>query len=187
MKIYVTGAMLKAALIHAAKQDMRLCLNGVLIEATPEETRVVGADGPRCCVVRVETENEGVDRPVQFIIPREVVESMKISPSLLGERISLEDTPGGMWKASGIFFDLTFKPLADTYPDYRRTIPDETSGEVAQYDPAYLLDALKAAKLLAIPPKLYNTKPPRRSKTAIHVQHNGTGPCVVTTDNPDFW
>jgi len=181
MKITLTGAMLKAALTHAAKQDVRYYLNGVLIEATARETRVVATDGHRACIIRAAAENDlgqlgVVPQIVTFIMPRDVIDAMKIAArDLRSAAITLESTDGKEWRVSGPCSSVVFKPVDGKFPDYRRIVPEKSSGEAGHYNPDYLLDAKKALMLLT------------GSKQAmIRVHPNGTDAALVTGLDPNF-
>ncbi|AGK49418.1 DNA polymerase III beta subunit, central domain protein [Burkholderia thailandensis MSMB121] len=167
MIVHVTGAALKAALLHAAKKDIRFYLNGVCIEAHEKETRVIGTDGHRAAVIRVPTENVSVSPGTRFIIPRATVEAMKISKAALKHPIVIEGpNDNGEYRATGVFGVAIFQAVEGVFPDYRHIIPETTSGTLAQYNPAYLADMAKAAELLG--------------HKFIYVEHNGDGPARVT-------
>lgn len=149
MIVHVTGAALKAALLHAAKNDIRYYLNGICIEAHEKETRVIATDGHRAAVVRVSAENVDVTPRTRFIIPRATVESMKVSKAALKHPIAIEGpNDSGEYRATGGFGVAIFQAVEGVFPDYRRVIPETTSGKLAQYNPAYLADMAKAAELL---------------------------------------
>ncbi|AIS48158.1 DNA polymerase III subunit beta family protein [Burkholderia pseudomallei] len=174
MIVHVTGAALKAALLHAAKNDIRYYLNGICIEAHEKETRVIATDGHRAAVVRVSAENVDVTPRTRFIIPRATVESMKVSKAALKHPIAIEGpNDSGEYRATGGFGVAIFQAVEGVFPDYRRVIPETTSGKLAQYNPAYLADMAKAAELLG--------------HKFSYVEHNGDGPARVTIPKyPDF-
>jgi len=45
MKIHISRNKLKAAAYFSARDDIRYYLNGILIESTPMQTRIVATDG----------------------------------------------------------------------------------------------------------------------------------------------
>jgi DNA polymerase-3 subunit beta len=173
LKIFVTGAALKASLLQAAKQDIRYYLNGICIETHEKETRVIASDGHRLSVVRVPAENEGVAPGTQIIIPRSTVEVMKISRASLNHALTIEGPDaGGEYRVTGGFGVAVFKAVEGRFPDYRRVVPSETNGQPAQYEATYLVDMQKAATLLG--------------SKRVYVRYSGNGAAVVTCEKKEI-
>ena len=63
---------------------------------------------------------------------------------------------------------IGFVPLDGKFPDYRRVIPREFSGEVAQYNADYLVRCKKAFESLG-------------ASTTPTISYNGNGPCMATS------
>ncbi|MBO1859364.1 DNA polymerase III subunit beta [Burkholderia cenocepacia] len=171
MIVHVTGAALKAALLQAGKQDIRYYLNGICVEAYEKETRIIATDGHRMAVVRVRAENFGVSPGTQFIIPRATVEALKVTKPLRDLPISIEgpDEKTGEYRMTYATDVIIFRAVEGKFPDYRRVVPQRTSGEPTQLNPAYLLDMRKSVELLG--------------SKRIHVQYNGTDATVITAED----
>lgn len=163
-----------AATLHlAAKQDVRYYLNGVFVEATESETRCVGINGHVIGVARDACVN-GMDRQpvVALIVPRNIVELIVKTTKGKGH-IALWCTDG-KWVAKTGQSDIAFEPIDGRYPEYRAVIPQESSGEVAQYNPELMALFTKAAKSLG-------------SRSVPEVTHNGLNGTLVTLDgSSDF-
>jgi len=68
--------------------------------------------------------------------------------------------------------DVGMHPIDGTFPAIERVVPDANSisGEVAAFNPLYLADIGKAAKILS------------GNVNAFHLGHNGTSPAFVSFD-----
>jgi hypothetical protein len=66
--------------------------------------------------------------------------------------------------------DLAMPPVDGTFPTIERVVPDANAitGDVAAFNPVYLADIGKAAKLLGA------------GAADFHLGHNGTSPALVT-------
>jgi|HubBroStandDraft_1064217.scaffolds.fasta_scaffold177777_3 hypothetical protein len=149
---------LKAALLFAAKSDVRYCLNGVLLERRADSRRLVATDGHRLiCVnlpdlaqqMNMQHEHEGDEMPptgpgdaVQYIVPRSLCEK---AVKALGKETYLTVRCGGDCASIN---GMKEKLIDRKYPDYARIVPREVSGEFQGYNGEYLADMSKARKLL---------------------------------------
>ncbi len=146
--IHFTLAQLKAAQILAAVQDIRYYLNGVFIEATPFETRLVATDGHKCGVIRHAAEND-VSDDVSLIIPSDVINKLKAAKRDMQSAVYIEIENGKyVLHAPALGYPTEFAPIDGRYPDYRRIFPKTTSGEPGQYSVHLLMDFAKAARVL---------------------------------------
>ncbi|MFW6855321.1 DNA polymerase III subunit beta [Burkholderia gladioli] len=166
-RIFLTGTNLKAMQLGAAVKDVRYYLNGVFIEATQCETRLVATDGWMLAAFRTTVKNE-LDVPiVTLIVPNEVIKQVKPVKGV-NDSLTIEIEDGRYTLISGDL-RIGFRPLEGIYPDYRRILATRVSGVVGHYDP----------DRLAVLKKIGNTL--RRSKNAIpYVHHNGEGNAVIT-------
>ena len=174
-QITVSPAHLKAALQAAAKQDIRYYLNGILVQATPTETRVVATDGHMLIALRQAAQNS-VTGQVDIIIPREVLDRLKPSKKELATAqytLTVPDSgPCALQAASSTEY---FSPVDGKYPDYVRVIPEKVSGQAGNYNPALLSRAQAAADIVA-------------GKSAVtHLAQNGaTDAALFTCAVPGF-
>ncbi|MBB5409151.1 hypothetical protein HDG34_003092 [Paraburkholderia sp. HC6.4b] len=150
--------MLKAVASLAATKDSRSYLNGVLVEARKHETRLVASCGQKLGIVRADVENE-VDHDVSLIIPMSMLRQIKVRarPGLLTELVV--DGDNHYLRLPGDGMQYTFKPVADKYVDYARTVPGEFSGTAAQFDPQHLMDFSRCAAVLTGKPGVPRVTP----------------------------
>lgn len=160
MEVSIQTNHLKAAACCAAQQDIRYYLNGVLIEVRATETRIVATDSNMAAVLR-DTVLAG-EQPVfpDVIVPNEVVKQVLASKSPTLSLIF--DEKAKVWSLGG----MTFKPIDQAYPDYRRIIPREHSGEAAQFNVDFLGAFKKIGKALGV-------------KSQPIIRHNGNGAAQV--------
>lgn len=154
---------IKALLRFAADQDVRYYLNGVLLDFAAG--LAVATDGHRLLVAKVKTEGEG-----EVIIPRELLEDV-----VRGKQADVVITAvdSSIIVNRGGTHGTTFKceAIDGRYPDWRRIIPSTTSGELAHFNPQYVLDAHRSlAELRGKPGDTMNVAP---------LQHNGDSAAVM--------
>ena len=162
---------LRAARSHAADKELRYYLLGVHFDL--EAGRMVATDGHRAFICA----GPVVPGAGTFIMPNTLIDS---ALKAVGKRplydtveVSYADNTIQVKTANGIFS----APAVDgTFPDWRRIVPQSVSGELAQFNPQYLADAREA---------LATYQGFKTDKTAFHVAHNGTSPCVCTSNCDD--
>ena len=148
---------LKAALLFAARKDVRHYLNGVLIEWSRDNVFTVATDGHRLFAA-----THPVSEPVE---PGSVIVSFEdVKRALTGYKAEcMEFTPN-----ANTLGNVAFQPMDGTYPDWRRVVPAKISGKTAQFDPRYVGDLAKAAKALGV------------KDAQAHIYHNGMSGALVT-------
>ena len=152
--ITVSADLLRAALICASTEKVRYYLNGVYVDPTGY---VVSTDGHRLFCGKIDVSD--LPEFKGWIIPSDVIKraltgyknkTIDISPNRCG--------------------DMSCQPVDGSFPDWRRVIPTgDLSGEVAQFNPAYVADMGKIGKLLG-----------GKSSLEAHLHHNGQSPAGVT-------
>ena len=161
-KIIVSPDMLRAALLCAGNEYIRDYLRGVYVDPTG---KLVATDGHRMFVGklagRYDLAAAGVE-PGSFtgwIICRDAIK--RALTGYKQDMIVISPTSIG---------DLSCQPVDGTFPDWTRVVASrEPNGKPAQFNPAYVADMGKIAKLLT------------GSKTGyVHFHHNGDAPCGVT-------
>lgn len=146
MKITLRIKDIKAVSHAMAKSDIRYYLNGMLIHTNGHDTRLVATDGHRLNIAIVER-TMLIETPQQFIIPDTLVNTIckcKAPRRNKSPEVTLNFADG---KVSALLPDgaeSVAKLVDGRYPDYDRIIPHTLSGEAAQYNPVYVLDAYKA-------------------------------------------
>lgn len=153
--IEVPTATLKAALLCASTEKVRYYLNGVYVDP---KGFLVSTDGHRLFCGKIDL----ADVPAfdGWIICRDVLkraltgykaETITIAPDRVGS--------------------ILCQPIDGIFPDWRRAVPTELSGETAQFNPAYVADMGKIGEILF-----------GRGKPVLsaHIHHNGESPAGVT-------
>lgn len=158
--------LLKAAAIATSTDKTRFYLSGVAVQAGDTGVYIVATDGHRALAFRQSSEAHA---PVDIIIPTDIIAGIKASKYVeIAELTRESDT---RWRIEYCGAAISFAPIDGTFPDWRRIVPNEVSGELAQFDPAYIGDFAKVAKAL------------KKSAGCVTIHHNGTGPALVSFDD----
>lgn len=171
------AAALKGAAHCAAKSDVRYYLNAVLVERTSSGKVLVAAtDGNILGAQVVEQLDPGEGGAFQCLLPLDAVKALPKGGDVVltfsrekGEapRFSLST---GAAERGGLAVDGRF-------PDWRRVVPREASGEAAQFDPDLLARLQKAARTAL-----------GGSKLLLEVHHNGArNAALVGIPGRDEW
>jgi DNA polymerase-3 subunit beta len=141
MKAAFAHNQLKAALLFAAKNDVRYYLNGVLFRG--ETGELVATDGHRCIVIETGWRAEG-----DVIIPRELIEKvLKVTKAEdTAIEMSLDESSRKMALGGIVDFKIDGK-----YPDYSAIFVQEDGcvPSPAILNTSYIVDAAKARALIA--------------------------------------
>lgn len=155
---------LKAATFCASSEETRYYLKGVFAEYKDGELILVATDGHRLLAVHPENNGPAPHGPAfGIIIPLDAIARIKINKYATQGDLVCE---AGQWALHYEGIKIGFTPIDGTFPDWRRIVPSETSGEAAQFNAAYLNDFAKASKLLG-----GDTRPV--------VAYNGEGPALI--------
>jgi DNA polymerase-3 subunit beta len=138
------------AILAADKKDIRERIRGVYMEASAKELRFTATNGIVMGVFRIEQDNPDITETIRCIIPAEIIAGIKgkdnvmltISEPLDERRLQRKLTLAQSWAMQ------TMQSIPEEYPDYRRIIPETTSGEPAQFDPDLLSQLKKFGKAL---------------------------------------
>ena len=170
LKVTLNIRALRATLVAVSTEETRYYLNGINLEFTPEGVTMCATDGHRMIVLRQPYgEHAATGAHASVIVPRDLVAKLKINP-----RMKTLDTTDLTIGDDG---RLTFEHAGESFggsrvdgnfPDYRRVVPQDLTGEAAQYDPIYLADFAKARKELG-----------GDRTTSPIVRYNGGSPAVV--------
>jgi len=128
----------RGLLLAAPKKDPRFYLVGVHIDFA--DGRAVATDGVVLIALNLETEGTG-----QVIVPRAPLESVTRGGKTT-DRITITAEPNNLnlsiVRDSGL--SVRAQAVEGTFPDYWRVLPDNPSGDPAQFDPEVLARAHKA-------------------------------------------
>ena len=170
--ITVNADMLRAALLCASSEETHYYLKGVFVDPAG---KLVSTDGYRMFVGTIDlAASEHNPAPGSFtgwIICRDVLKR-----ALAGHKLpTITIAPDRVG-------DIACKPIDGTFPDWRRSVPSEITGTVAQFNPAYVADMGKIGLLLQ-----GKFKRGYSSGTALpaHIHHNGDSAAGVTFPGVD--
>lgn len=122
----------------APKNDTRFYLNGVLIEVTENGRFYAATDGHKLVVIR-EARQE-TDAIGQWILPRDVILGIKLQKSGRSVLETAEfNQENGKASITYCGTETRFGLVDGMFPDWRRVVPSKTSGDVAQFNPDYLV------------------------------------------------
>lgn len=126
----LTKDQLKAALICAAKKDIRTYLNGVYFDPAGY---VVTMDGHRLLIQKTAAfEGDG------FIVPRASVEG---AVKMCGKYQTIEVTRSTIGA-------VQYMPIDERFPDWRKVTPESVSGEPASFDADYVADFKRIQEII---------------------------------------
>lgn len=167
---------LRATLITAAKNDVRYYLNGLLIEIYLDRLFIVSTDGNRLSVLRDDS-NPGVEVPeggTAFVMPRTLAETIKAEKRLPTVGLTF-DTETKIITLNDYGSASSAKAVDGVFPDWRRVLPTNPSGEAANFNPEFVGDLAKIAKALGC------------AVTSPIIWHGGSSAALVTITNaPEF-
>ena len=146
MQITIKQSTIKAVAHAMAKNDTRYYLNGMLIHTNGHDTRLVALDGSRMHIAIIERDIL-VEVPQKYIIPASLVSTICKSKAGKNNKepdVTLRFHDGKVAAALPDGTESVANLVGGKYPDYDRIVPHTLSREVAQYNPAYVLDAYKA-------------------------------------------
>ena len=136
MKSTIDSAILKGLLAFAGKQDVRWYLNGLLIETTATDAILVASDGHTLAAHRVSIDDVEDHQPgLQVIVPRSALESVKPRRSGRTQTVVIEVGAEAITVTGET--SATVDPIDAKYPDWRRVLPAQVSGEPGQVDPRF--------------------------------------------------
>lgn len=157
---------LRAALLCAAKQDIRYYLNGVYIESAPGSTRMVATTGHYLLAVDYDHGDTATQWTGNFVLPRDVCEMIaKLKAPYDVGIIEIEDVGTAevdpAWSTlrkihvigtiSYYGTRIGFKSVEGVFPDYKRVISSwvgtHEDMKAGQYNPEYIGTFSKVAKV----------------------------------------
>lgn len=167
-----------AAVIHcAATKDVRYYLKTVKIEAQASKVIMVATTGAVAGVTFADRDAEETEC-CEFLLPIE--KAVEIVKKAKGQHTTqLMFTPSGEVGQPGTIavpsLGLTFKASEGVFPDWRRILPLQCTGEAAQFDPELCMLMVKASKAMG------------NKHGSVQFTFNGDGPALVQVpDHPAF-
>jgi hypothetical protein len=168
--ITLNVSFLKAALLFASDEETRYYLKGVHLLRRADHLRITATDGHRlfCAMQTLDEPGDNFD----IILPRDGLKKALTGLHRNTDFLGLDLEWDGDRVKRAVLNDLAMAPIDGTFPTIERVVPDANSisGEVAAFNPLYLADIGKAAKILC------------GNVNAFHLGHNGTSPALVSFD-----
>jgi hypothetical protein len=168
--ITLNVSFLKAALLFASDEETRYYLKGVHLLRRADHLRITATDGHRLFCA-MQTLNEPGD-DFDIILPRDGLKKALTGLHRNTDFLGLDLEWDGDRVKRAVLNDVAMAPIDGTFPTIERVVPDANSisGEVAAFNPLYLADIGKAAKILC------------GNVNAFHLGHNGGSPALVSFD-----
>ena len=173
LKVTLNIRALRAVLVAVSTEETRYYLNGINLEFTPDGVTMCATDGHRMIVLRQPYgEHAPTGAHASVIVPRDLVAKLKVRNKVVEETtLTIGDDGRLTFEHAGEMFGGS--RVDGTFPDYRRVVPQDLDGKLAQYNPAYLADFVKARQ------ELTGQKADRDGKSSPVVRYNGESPAVV--------
>jgi hypothetical protein len=170
--ITITVNFLKAALLFASDEETRYYLKGVHLLRRGDHLRITATDGHRlfCAMQMLTPDQSGPNFDV--ILPRDGLKKALTGVHRNCEVLALDLEWDGDRVKRAVLNDLAMPPVDGTFPTIERVVPDANAigGETASFNPLYLADLGKAAKILT------------GNVNGFHLGHNGGSPALVSFD-----
>lgn len=168
MQINLTA--LKAAALFVSDDKARYYLAGVNLETTRNGVTLTATNGHYLAMVRHDYQGDNdlfeTSHWGNFIIPITLVDKIKISKHCDYAEINLDGD-----KIFISYMGVTYaeNKIDGSFPDARRVIPANVSGEIAQFNPSYINLFGKAKSLIT----------GKKDQNLVTIAHNGGSPALV--------
>jgi len=165
---------LRAALCAVPKHDIRHYIMGVQVEIYPDQTLMVSTNGNLMAVLRDTNETAGAQVPmtgVKFLLPVSLAESVRANKHLAYLTVKFDTDTQDLTLEDFGAPAITAKAVDGLFPDWRRVLPDDVSGEAARFNPEYYALFIKVAKALGENETRINIKPSGGLKGALVYFH----------------
>ena len=143
MQVTIKQSTIKAVAYAMEKTGYSDYLKGILIHTNGHDTRLVATDGHRMNIAIIER-TMLIEAPKKYIIPASLVSTICKSKAARGNKkpdVTLTFNDGKVAAELPDGTEAVAKLIDGKYPDYNRVIPHTLSGDAAQYNPQYVLDA----------------------------------------------
>lgn len=167
---------LNAINLAASSEDARYYLQGVKVEISERATIYVATNGHILAAYRDELAEAAESNTLlgEFIIPSHIC---KVKLPKRGDIGTLSQLADGEFRIDSADGATLFKPVAGTFPDWRRVVPRKCDGKVAQFDGVYTQVMQQIGWIMN------DTKPSKHSsptnRGAPSFAHNGDNPTLV--------
>jgi DNA polymerase III subunit beta len=160
--------LLKAALLFTSTEKTRHYLHGVHMRRHGQTLRIAATDGHRLFCAMQDLDPLLLGGDFDAILPTEGVKKALQGIGRNVYTVDMDITGDDNKATRATLNDVGMTPIDGTFPEIGRVVPRDVSGHVAQFNPAYIGDIGKAAKILG---------------QQMRIGHNGNGPALVTFGN----
>lgn len=188
MKVSLTVPASYIAVLKLFTSKTGMFCDGICLEIGREEARLVATNGVALGCFRLVLEQQQITAPLtNIIIPNELLKPFKPvgkveitigDPELKerrGKKVPSNARPVTI-ASTAMSLRVSGTTLDAVYPDYRRAIPDEVSGEPAQFDTRYLAALAKAWSIL------HGIK----SAPRVGIGYNGENAALISLGDDNF-
>ena len=133
---------LKALSLFAAKKDIRYYFNGILFEQSATGTLAVATNGHCLAVARLDRESA---EPSSFTVPREHLDNVVKGAKGPIDIVQVDAAQCTINSSSG---KITVPLLDGKFPDWRRVVSAQQTGERAYFHPDYHALVDKAGQII---------------------------------------
>jgi DNA polymerase III subunit beta len=157
--------LLKAALLFTSTEETRHYLRGVHMRRRGQTLRYAATDGHRLFCAMQDLDPLLLGGDFDAILPTDGIKKALQGIGRNVYTVDMDITGNDSKAIRATLNDVGMTPVDATFPDIGHVVPREVSGHVAQFNPAYIGDLGKAAKILG---------------KQMRFSHNGNGPALVT-------
>ena len=157
--------LLKAALLFTSTEETRYYLRGVHMRRRGHTLRIAATDGHRLFCAMQDLDPLLLGGDFDAILPLEGVKKALQGLGRYVEKVDMDITGNDSKAIRATLNEVGMTPIDYTFPDIGPFVPRDVSGHVAQFNPAYIGDIGKAAKILG---------------KHMRIGHNGNDPALVT-------
>ena len=176
IKITFDARTLKAALICTSTDETRYYLKGVAVQLDGDKLFIVATDGHRLIAMQpeftIERDDTDATNRADFgsvIIPADIVKNLKLNKYVDDCTLTI-DAGKGEIEHCGQSFKFGF--VDGSFPEWRRVIPPNITGELAQFDARYIGELPKICAAFG------------DKQTKIGIEHNGDSPAFIALNLP---
>jgi len=183
----VEARYIAALSLFCGKPEDHECFGGICFEIGQHESRLIATNGHILAVARVQQKPENFIFPIlDMVVPVHLFESVTPNGNV---KIEIGEQLVRVGKSSGEILSY-YHPVTVTYegmtisgnslktpfPRWERVIPQEVSGQVAQFNPKYIAILGKAQQTLSAD----------GDESRVGIGHNGKGPALVEFSDRNF-
>ena len=146
----ITVTTLKALLLFAGKKDVRYYLNGIHFERSATGTLAVATNGHCMAIARLDRDSA---EPASFTVPRGHLDNVVKGAKGAIDIVQVDATQCTLNSSNG---RITVPLIDCKFPDWRRVVTPQQTGEKAYFHPDYHALVNKAGQLVGSSDQFYS-------------------------------